>query len=172
MASTNAIIRIFPNDPAIRYRSAIHEFVARDGESASIGGGDDADRDPPLRLPPGDHGGAGKGERNLRVSRAAFEAAPDDPAHCYNYAMSALMAGERALAREQLERVVELTEGTPRGFRPMALATLGGIYLEDGRLEDALRAGDECVLDRRDAARRPLPARARTRCAGPLPRSA
>src|SRR5580700_6419738 len=32
VGSTNAIVRIFPNDPAIRYRGTLHEFVVRDGE--------------------------------------------------------------------------------------------------------------------------------------------
>jgi tetratricopeptide (TPR) repeat protein len=59
--------------------------------------------------------------------------------------MSALLAGERDLAREQLERVVELTAGTPRGFRPMTLATLGNVYLDDGRAADALAVADACV---------------------------
>jgi len=47
--------------------------------------------------------------------------------------------------REQLERVATLTRGTPRGFRPMALATLAGMYLEEGRPDDALAVADECV---------------------------
>ena len=49
------------------------------------------------------------------------------------------------LAREKLESVIALTRETPRGFRPMALATLGGIYLDDSRPLDALALGDECV---------------------------
>jgi len=36
VASTNAIVRIFPNDPAIRYRGTLHEFVARVGEDRPI----------------------------------------------------------------------------------------------------------------------------------------
>ena len=145
VASTNAIIRIFPNHPTIKYRGTIHEYVARDGEERSIGGSMTAIEILHYGYLPAVMSERAKGERNLRVSRAAFEAAPNDPAHVYNYAMSALLAGERALAREQLESVLELTRDTPRGFRPMALATLGGMYLDDGRPEDALVAGDECV---------------------------
>ncbi len=145
VASTNAIVRIFPSDPAIRYRGTLHEYVARDGEEHSL-----AATMTPIEIV---HRGylpeimskRSKSERNLRVSRAAAEAAPDDPAHVYNYAMSALLAGEREAARAQLEHVVELTRDTPRGFRPMALTTLGGMYLDERRPEEALALADECV---------------------------
>jgi tetratricopeptide (TPR) repeat protein len=63
----------------------------------------------------------------------------------YNYAMSALLAGQMDVARTQLERVVALTEGTPRGFRPMALVKLAGVYIDDGRPQDALRVADDCL---------------------------
>ena len=86
-----------------------------------------------------------KGDRNFRLSRAAAEAAPDDPALAYNYATSALLAGERDTARVQFEHVVALTRNTPRGFRPMSLATLAGVYLDDGRPADALALAEECV---------------------------
>ncbi len=59
--------------------------------------------------------------------------------------MSALLAGETALARVQLERVGELTAGTPRGYRPMALSKLAGLYVDEGRPGDALRVADECI---------------------------
>ncbi len=145
VASTNAIVRIFPRDPAIRYRGRLHEFVAREGEERTI-----AAITTPIEILhygylPDVMNERQKSERNLRVSRAALEAAPDDPALAYNFAMSALLAGERAQASEQLERVVTLTRGMPRGFRPMALATLAGMYLDDGRTADALRLADECV---------------------------
>jgi tetratricopeptide (TPR) repeat protein len=145
VASTNAIVRIFPNDPAIRYQGTLHEFVARVDEDRSL----EAERTPIEIV---HHGythevmtSRGKAGRNLRVSRAAHEAAPDDPVLVYNYAMSALLAGENDVAREQLERVIELTAGTPRGFRPMALAKLAGVYIDDGRPADALRVADDCL---------------------------
>ena len=145
VASTNAIVRIFPNDPAIRYRGKIHEYVARAGEEQSLA----ADMTPIEILHYGYQPDVmeerGKGNRNMRVSREAFEAAPTDPVAVYNYATSALLARERDIARTQFESVVTLTRGTPRGFRPMALATLAGIYLDDGRAADALALGDECV---------------------------
>jgi tetratricopeptide (TPR) repeat protein len=145
VSSTNALVRIFPNDPAIRYRGTLHEYVAHAGEDTSLGG--DLT---PIEIV--HHGythemmtARGKAERNLRVSRTAFEAAPDDPAIVYNYAMSALLAQAIDVAREQLERVVELTRETPRGFRPTALAKLAGVYTDQGRFADALRVADECL---------------------------
>lgn len=145
VASTNAIVRIFPCDPAVRYRGKLHEFVARAGEERTI-----AAVTTPIEIVhygylPDVMSERQKSQRNLRVSRAALEAAPDDPALSYNFAMSALLAGERDDARAELERVIELTRHTPRGFRPMALATLAGMYVEEGRAADALRAAEECV---------------------------
>jgi glycosyltransferase involved in cell wall biosynthesis len=145
IASTNAIVRIFPNDPAIRYRGTLHEYIAR----TSVDGPLPAERTPIEIV---HHGYTHdvmssrlKAERNLRVSRAAFEAAPGDPVFVYNYAMSALLAGESEIAREQLERVISLTAGTPRGFRPMALSKLAGLYVDAARPADALRVADECI---------------------------
>jgi tetratricopeptide (TPR) repeat protein len=145
LSSTNAVIRIFPNDPQLRYRGTLHEFIARAGEETSI----PAERTPIEII---HHGytneimnARGKQDRNLRVSRAAFEAAPDDPAIVYNYAMSALLAGQTGTAREQLERVAVLTRGTPRGFRPLALAKLAGVYIGDRRFDDALAFADDCL---------------------------
>ncbi len=94
-AASNAIVRIFPNDPTIRYRGELHEFVARTGETMALPASMTSIeivhrgylKDVMLA-------GRGKAERNLRVSRAAYEANPDDPAHVYNYAASLLMAGE------------------------------------------------------------------------------
>jgi tetratricopeptide (TPR) repeat protein len=145
VASTNAIIRIFPNDPAIRYRSPLHEYVARDGEPSSIAGIPAKIEIVHLGYTPEIMDERGKGQRNLRMAQAAVDATPGDAAVVYNYAMSALLAKERDLGREQLERVIAMTAGTPRGFRPMALVTLGSLYLEDGRFADALAIGDECV---------------------------
>jgi tetratricopeptide (TPR) repeat protein len=145
LASTNALIRIFPNDPAIRYRGTLHEYVARAGEETSLGG--DVT---PIEII--HHGytkeimdARQKPDRNFRVSRAALDAAPDDPVLLYNYAMSALLAGHAESGRNAMERVVELTRGTPRGFRPLALAKLAGIYIDEGRFAEALQIADDCV---------------------------
>jgi tetratricopeptide (TPR) repeat protein len=144
-ASTNAIVRIFPNDPAIRYRGKLHEFVGRDGEPHSLA----ATRTPIEILhygyQPAVLAERNKGERNLRLSAAALAADPDDPTLLYNHAMSAMLANEPDVARAGLERVVALTEGTPRGFRPQALTILAGIYLDQTRPADALVAAERCI---------------------------
>jgi hypothetical protein len=145
VSSTNAIIRIFPNDPALRYRGTLHEYVGRVGDDSAL----PSERTGIEIL----HRGythdlmrsRSKAARNLRVSRAAFESSPDDAVHVYNYAMSALLAGEHAVAREQLARVVTLSAGTPRGFRPMAMVKLAGLYVDDARAAEALSIADDCV---------------------------
>jgi tetratricopeptide (TPR) repeat protein len=145
VTSTNAIVRIFPNDPKIRYRGRLHEFVARAGEPGSL----HASRSTIEILHYGYQSAImaerGKGERNLRMSEAALAADPDNPVLVYNYATSASLARRDDIARVQLERVVALTEGTPRGFRPQALNLLAGIYLNEGRPVDALLAADRCI---------------------------
>jgi tetratricopeptide (TPR) repeat protein len=143
--STNAIVRIFPNDPAIRYRGRLHEFVARDGEAHSLAATRTSIEILHAGYAPAIMAARSKGERNLRVSEAELAADPDDPALVYNYAMSASLAGRRDLARVQLERVVALTAATPRGFRPQALNILAGLYLDEGRAAEALDAADRCV---------------------------
>ncbi len=79
------------------------------------------------------------------MSRAAFEASPDDTVLIYNYAMSAMLASQFDVAREQLARCVELSASAPRGFRPMAMVKLAGLYVDDGRVAEALSIADECI---------------------------
>jgi tetratricopeptide (TPR) repeat protein len=143
--STNAIVRIFPNDPAIRYRGRLHEFVARAGEPNSLAAARSTIEIHHYGYAPAIMAERAKGERNLRLSAAALAADPDDPALVYNYAMSASLAERPEIARAQLERVIALTESTPRGFRPQALTILAGIYLDEGRPADALTAADRCI---------------------------
>jgi tetratricopeptide (TPR) repeat protein len=144
-SASNALVRIFPNDPAIRFRGQIHEYVARAGEEHAL----HAVMTPIeifhhgyLRSVMADRG---KGERNLRVSRTAFEADPADPAHAYNYAASLMLAGDLPGARAMFERACEITETTPRAFRPQALLMLAKLELAAGEVERALATADRCV---------------------------
>lgn len=145
VSSTNAIVRIFPNDPEIRYRGTLHEYVGRVGSERSM----DADRTPIEIVHYGyTHAvmsARSKADRNFRVSQAAYEAAPEDPAAVYNYAMSAMLAGHVDIARTQLQNVIAMTAGTPRGFRPMALVKLAGIHIGDGLHVAALEVAEECI---------------------------
>jgi tetratricopeptide (TPR) repeat protein len=144
-ASTNAIVRIFPNDPAIRYRGRLHEFVARAGEEHSLSAARTAIEILHYGYQPDVMAERQKGERNLRLAASALAEHPDDPAMVYNHAVSALLANRADIARAGLERVVRLTEGSPRGFRPQALNLLAGIYLDENRPAEALDLADRCV---------------------------
>ncbi len=129
-AMTNAIVRVFPNDARIRYRNRIHEFIALDGSESGL----PADR---TSIEIVHHGYLSevvrerkKGERNLRLSRAAAEAEPNDPFHQYNLAMSLVLAADRDGAIRAFERVRDLTAQAPRGYRAHALAVLADLYAE------------------------------------------
>jgi tetratricopeptide (TPR) repeat protein len=145
VASTNALVRIFPSDAAVRYRGVLHEFVARGDEPGTLPAAKTGIEIHHLGYLPEIIAARGKGDRNLRASQAAAEADPGDPVLVYNYATSALLAGERDLGRAQLERLNVMIRDTPRGFRPLALTMLAGIYVEDGRPAEALELADECV---------------------------
>lgn len=144
-AGSNAIVRLFPNDPRIRYRGKIHEFPAREGEPHSLGA-----LISPIEIV--HHGylsdvtaARDKAERNVRVSLAAYEADPDDAANVYNYATALVLAGDLAGARRELERCCAMTEKTPRGFRPQALLMLAGRQIADAEPELALSTIDRCT---------------------------
>ena len=144
-AASNAIVRVFPNDPRIRYRGQIHEYVARDGEPFALHGLMSAIEIVHRGYLGGMLSDRGKAERNLRVSRAAYDAQPDDPANVYNYATSLMLAGEGPLAIALFERSCAMTENAPRGFRPMAFLMLAKLLVGAGRPEDALANVDRCI---------------------------
>ena len=143
-ASSNALVRLFPNEPNVRYRGAIHEYVSRDGAEHGLPSDGTQIEILHYGYTSATVAERHKGERNLRVAQAALEAHPDDHAVRYNYAASALLAGDKETARIELERVCDATENTPRGFRPQALAMLAGLHLEldAGR---GLATADRCL---------------------------
>ena len=129
-AMTNAIVRRFPNDPQIRYRNAIHEYVTRDGLESGL----------PSDLAPIEivHLGylseivreRGKAQRNLRMAEAAVQSAPDDAFAHYNLGMSLLLDGRKDDAIAALEHSHELTRLAPRAFRVNALVALADLYAQ------------------------------------------
>ena len=142
---TNALIRIFPNDPRIRYRNAVHEFPALDGSAEGL----TAVRTP---IEITHHGylsdvmmERAKAERNLRLAKAEAARDPDDPFHSYNLGMAALLAGERVAALRALEAMVAQTQAQPRGFRPHGMIVLADAYIEDGQLGRARTLVDTCL---------------------------
>ncbi len=139
-AMSSALIRIFPNDAAIRYRGSIHEFAATDESDAGI-----AAVPSPIVLVHHGYTDAvverrNKSERNLRMARTAVEREPGDPYHWFNLGTTSELAGDHTTAREALERSLEILAGRPRGFVPSAYAILSDIYLQHDR--DAARAED------------------------------
>lgn len=132
-AMTNALIRIFPNNPRIRYRNRIHEFVALDRSPDGL----PSDR---TQIEIVHHGylhavvkDRAKAERNLRLSRIAVESEPAEPFHHYNFAMSLLLAGDRDAAIDEFEVLRTLTAQTPRGYRAHALVALADLLSEHRR---------------------------------------
>jgi len=129
-AMTNAIVRLFPNDPRIRYRNAIHEYVTCDGLESGL----------PSDLAPIEivHLGylseivreRGKAQRNLRLAETAAEAAPEDAFAHYNLGMSLLLDGRQDEAIAALERSRDLTLHAPRAFRVNALVALADLYAQ------------------------------------------
>lgn len=132
-AMTNAIVRLFPNDPRIRFRNSIHEYVTLDGAEAGL----------PSDLAPVEivHHGylsaivreRGKAERNLRMAEAAVATAPEDAFSHYNLGMSRLLAEDKEGAIAALEQTRTMTAGAPRAFRVNALVVLADLYAQHRR---------------------------------------
>ncbi len=129
-ASSHVIARIFPNDPRIRYRSPIHEFITLDQRETGL----DAVKSPVAI----DHYGyltaivaeRKKGERNLEIIRAAVEREPNEPFHWYNLGTTALIEKRIDEGIVALERMFALIGEEPRGFVPSALSFLADAYIE------------------------------------------
>jgi tetratricopeptide (TPR) repeat protein len=132
-AMSNAIVRVFPNHPRLRYRNAIHEFIALDADA----GGMPAQQSE-LEI---EHHGylsaivaeRNKAERNLTLSRRAVALDPADPFHWYNLGAAAALSGLTDEAIDALERMRALTAGTPRAFRPQGLVQLATLTIEARR---------------------------------------
>lgn len=129
-AMTNALVRVFPNHPRLRYRNAVHEFVCLDGSPYGMEAVNTA-----LEI---EHHGylreviasRGKARRNLELSRRVLQGARDDPFAWFNVASSAVLAEAFDEAIGALERVRAMLRGKTRGFKPSALALLADLYCE------------------------------------------
>ena len=138
-AMSNALVRIFPNNQRIRYRNAIHEFVALDGNEAGmpallsgieiihLGYRADVMRD------------RKKYERNRAIAQTALQENPGDAFNWYNYATSTMMSESFIDAILALERMREITlaglkergDGRVQSFVPNGLALLASMYLTE-----------------------------------------
>jgi glycosyltransferase involved in cell wall biosynthesis len=129
-ASSHAIARVFPNNPRIRYRSPIHEYITLDGGDSGIPA-----KHAPLAI---DHFGylkavvseRKKADRNLAIIRAAIEREPEDPFHWYNLGTTALIERRMEEGITALERMRVLVGTTARGFVPSGLSFLADAYVE------------------------------------------
>lgn len=127
---SHALIRIFPNDPEIRFRGMIHEFATVGDDPAGLQA---------VTTPIGivHHGyvkeiveSRDKGARNMAIVRAAAEAEPEEPYHWFNLGTTAFLVNDFEAARDALERMRELVGTQKRGFVPNALAVLAETYCD------------------------------------------
>jgi tetratricopeptide (TPR) repeat protein len=124
----SALVRIIPNDPAIRFRGVIHEQPALDDELTALSG---EPSDVELM-----HRGyelgvverRGKRERNVALARVAVQGDDRDPFNWYNYASALMIAGDAEEALTGFERAVELLGGEQRAFLPGTLTLLAELY--------------------------------------------
>jgi tetratricopeptide (TPR) repeat protein len=127
---SHALVRIFPNDPSIRYRGLIHEFPTVDGDPNGLKGASS-----PISIV--HHGymkdvvqGRDKGARNLAIVKAAAERDPDDAYNWFNVGSTAFLVGDYETARDALERMVALVGSQHRGFVPNGLTVLAETYCD------------------------------------------
>jgi len=137
---SHALIRVFPNDPKVRYRGLIHEFVTYDDDPNGLSG-------VPSPIGIVHHGyvkevveAREKGARNLAIVKAAAEKEPGDAFHWFNLGTTAFLCSDYATARDALERMRTILGKQHRGFVPNGLAVLAETYCD--KLEDPVK-GEE-----------------------------
>ena len=101
---SHALVRIFPNDEAIRYRGLIHEFPTVNGDPNGL-----AAASSPIGVI--HHGYVkeivherGKGARNLAIVKAAAEREPNDAVHWFNVGATAFLLGDFETSRDAMEK--------------------------------------------------------------------
>ncbi|HZY98894.1 MAG TPA: glycosyltransferase [Candidatus Baltobacteraceae bacterium] len=134
---SHALIRVFPNDPKIRYRGLIHEFATYDNDPNGLNG-------VPSPIGVVHHGyvkevveGRGKGARNLAIVKAAAEKEPDDAFHWFNLGTTAFLCNDYETARDALEKMRTILGKQHRGFVPNGLAVLAETYCD--KLDDPVK---------------------------------
>jgi len=139
---SHALIRVFPNNPEIRYRGLIHEFATLRGDPNGLRG---------VQSPIGilHHGyvkevvsSRDKGARNLAIVKAAAQREPEEAYHWFNLGATAFLVEDYATARDALERMRSMLAGQDRGFLPNGLAVLAETYCD--KFGDAVK-GEEAA---------------------------
>lgn len=145
-ALSHAITRIFPNNPRIRYRGAIHEFATLDGLDIGI----EAVLTPVKII---HHGYLSnivderdKASRNLNIIRRLCQDEPQDAFHWFNLGMTTHILKQYDEAIEAFEKMRELTKGQARGYIPNGLCALADAYTEGkGMPEKGAEASLACL---------------------------
>ncbi len=129
-ASSHALARMFPNNPRLRYRSPIHEFITIDDTANGIEA-----KQAPLAIV--HHGylksvvkSRNKAARNLAIIKAATDAHPEDPFNWYNLGTTALLDNAHADGIAALEKMRDLVGDQARGFVPVGLSILADAYTD------------------------------------------
>jgi glycosyltransferase involved in cell wall biosynthesis len=139
-AMSHALIRVFPNNPDIRYKGLIHEFPTI---------GDDPNGLKAVTSPIGIiHYGyvkeivnsRDKGARNLAIVRASTERDPQDAYNWFNLGATAFLVEDFVTARDSLEHMRVLIGKQNRGFVPNGLSILAETYCD--KLHDPVK-GEE-----------------------------
>lgn len=127
---SHALIRLFPNNPDIRFKGLIHEFPTIGGRPSGL----DA-RIAPIEIL--HHGyvkevvrGRDKAARNLAIIKSACEREPNEGYHHFNLGTTYFLMGEFEAARDAFERMIELVGSEKRGFFSNGLAILAEDYTD------------------------------------------
>jgi tetratricopeptide (TPR) repeat protein len=143
--SSHALVRFFPNNPRIRYVSAIHEFITLDAKATGL----DA-RVSPLSIT--HHGYLSeivtlrkKSERNLALVKTATENDPDEPFNWYNLGTTSVLCNQPEAAIVAFEKMRVMVGDAHRGFVPNALAQLADLYIDSGDYERAIDLANEAL---------------------------
>lgn len=144
---SHAILRIFPNNPRIRLKGAIHEFPSIDNSPLSMAGVAS-----PIKII--HHGylsdvvkDRDKYARNLSIIEEDTKREPEEAFHWYNLGMTCHLGGDNERAVPALERMWELClKNGMRAFSANGLQTLCDIYAEHlGQPEKGLPFALECI---------------------------
>lgn len=144
---SHAILRMFPNNPRIRFKGAIHEFPSIDDSPVSMTGVMS-----PVKIL--HHGylaevvkDRDKYGRNLAIIEQNIAAEPDEAFHWYNLGMTTHLGGDNQRAAPALERMWDLClKNGMRAFTANGLQTLCDVYSEHlGQPEKGLPYALECI---------------------------
>jgi tetratricopeptide (TPR) repeat protein len=144
-ASSHALARMFPNNPRVRYRSPIHEFISLDQNITGLDCKPSSISITHYGYLKGIVDDRDKGKRNLEIIKAATEREAEEPFHWYNLGITSLIIGDRRGAISALEKMLELVGERPRGFVPVGLSTLAEAYAHEGENEKAVWAANESL---------------------------